>query len=308
MKPVRADDDLDGAVARHRATPTREGLAWAALAALLFAAASLSGNNLLYLVLCPVLALGLVDGLLGRWHVRGLSVSRELPDEVFAGHDASGRLWVRNRRRVGSVAGVWLEDVAGGARGVVHDVAPGEERGARVSWGFRERGLVELDDVVLRSLFPFGLVRHEVRFHLPCDVVVYPHPLPDPHRPAGAWTAAAGEQAGRLADVDADIAGLRPWVPGDSLRAVHWPTSARVGSPVVVVRAGSAGRVVVDVHDESGPAYERELSRAAGEVVRATDAGLGVDVRLPDGSVLVGDGPRGRRDVLERLALLPRRP
>ncbi len=89
--------------------------------------------------------------------------------------------------------------------------------------------------------------------------------------------------------LDGDVAGLREWRDGDPVRGVHWPTSARVGAPVVVVRSGGGVQVVVTIADASGAEWEREISRATGVVLAARARGHGVLVRFPDGSALDGE-------------------
>ena len=112
-----------------------------------------------------------------------------------------------------------------------------------------------------------------------------------------------------------DLVGLRPYRPGDAPRTVHWPTTARVGALYVAERAGEAeGSVEVEVHDVGrGASWERELSRAAGEVHRALQLGRRVGLRLPaiDGlpprTLAPGAGGSWRRTLFDALARMPRR-
>jgi uncharacterized protein (DUF58 family) len=129
------------------------------------------------------------------------------------------------------------------------------------------------------------------------------------NRQAGLDPDASGVGAG-------DFVGLRAYRDGDPPHAVHWPTTARTGTPYVVERAGEADLAVeVEVHPAPTPAaWERELSVAVGEVERAFAAGRRVGLRIP----AVGEelprrlhpaaGGIWRRALLETLACLPRVP
>lgn len=291
--------------------PTSDG--WAALAfgVALVATAWTASNNLLILVAAGWWAALGVGVAIGWWHLRGLEVRRDLPGEVFADTPVSGSYVVLNRRRVGRVARVRV--VEGGTVGEweaspIGDIPPYSSRSGRAVWRFLRRGRVALSGVQLRSTYPLQLFEHRRDFELPCNVIVAPTPE------EGAWRRA---QSVGMGDVDVggthpqtlgDIGALRAYQVGDAPRSIHWPTTARVGSPMVVVRTGRTRHTRVVLADARGPAWERELCRAAGVVCEATAAGWAVDLCAPDGVVLAVAGARGRREGLELLALAEPRP
>lgn len=290
---------------------SRDGWAWLVAAAALVVAALGSGNNLVYLIAAPVWGIGLVAWPLGRWQLRGVEAGRSLPEELVAGREAPGALWVRNGRARLAASAIVVEDLASGASGSVSRVLPGAVARARVRYRFPERGPVRLDRVAIRSQWPFGLFDHAVERSVPAEVVVFPRPLPglaDP-RPA----ASAGEGAAAARTGGGDFLGLRPYRPGDPPRAVHWLSSARTGALQVVEREAERGDAVrIVVSDVRGPGWEHELSRAAGEVQRAFARGRWVSLALPGGPPELDGPPRGgprwRRALLSALAAAPRRP
>ena len=107
---------------------------------------------------------------------------------------------------------------------------------------------------------------------------------------------------------------MRPYRPGDRPGSIHWKTTARVGEVVVVERAGDVEPFVeITVDQRRGVAWERELSRATGEVIRAF--GLGCRVGMVLRGVPGGDerfrpnsGGIWRRSLLETLARQPELP
>jgi uncharacterized protein (DUF58 family) len=166
----------------------------------------------------------------------------------------------------------------------------------------------------LRSSAPLGVfVRSRVvRAELPFELVVAPRPISQP--PAAA--AVAYRLRERPLDVPVSVApvggggggdtvrAVRPYVPGDAARLVHWPTSARRGTLVVREHEPPPAIGIALVVDLNGPPDEVEhaASRAAG-IGRATLAAGGAVwccTAEPTGpvSARVAD----RRDLGRRLA------
>ncbi len=293
---------------RQRIRPTRDGgVAIVAGLALLLASA-VSGNNLVVLVAAPVWAVTLCALPAGWANLRALEVRRQLPAELTAGRDASGRLLLRNGRRRLAARALELVDEGTTARATCGEVAPGEVAALPTRWRFDQRGRATLRAVEVRSTWPLGLFVHEVRAPLAGDLVVYPRPLPAAAPPRSGGPAGVEEQDhGRGTG---DFLGIRPWREGDPPRSVHWLSSARTGAWKVVERSGEAEvSVEVVVQAARGPGWERELSRAAGEVNRAFQLGRKVGLRVPGeaGAHLQPQaGAAWRRQLLEVLALQAR--
>lgn len=269
-----------------------------------------SGNNLLYLIAAPLWAAAVAAPVLGHLNLRGLTADRELPAELFAGSDGAGRLVVRSRRR-------WIPAVAlevcegdGGPTGSIARVEPRRAAAVRVSWRFARRGPRHLRGLEISSGFPFGLTRHSLQLHQPVDLLVYPAPLPGTPPLRGEQLEGASRQ-GQAAGGTGDFHGLRPYRPGDRPRSVHWPTSARAQDLLVVERTRDADPIVEVVVHPRQP-WERELSRATGEIVRAFARGRMVRLRLGGRNVGHRQPARAdgawRRSLLDALARMPEDP
>lgn len=269
-----------------------------------------TGNNLVYIVLAALMCLLVVNNVLAEWNLRGLRVGRRLPGELFAGTPSEGELVLSNWRRVGAAFAVEVEERDGGhARAVFDHVAAGAEGAVPASWTFPERGEQRFSVVRVGSCYPFGLLRRWRDVEVPDEVLVYPAA---DRQPPPTSAAADGPGLAVLGGVDdtGELQGIRGYEVGDPVRRIHWGISARVGSPMVVVRAGERGgeALVLVEPAPAGPAREAAIRRACGRVewhFRHGDS-VGLDV---DGEIVpVSNGAAHRRKLLTRLALLPRAP
>ncbi len=289
--------------------PTREGLVFGLMLLGVVVAAVNTGNNLLYLVLGALCALLVLSAGLAEWNLRSVRVWRRLPAEAWAERAAGGAFVVENRRRLGAAWGLRLAEVdAEGAvlaQARVARVGPGVTLEVPARWTFAARGIERLESVRVESHFPFGLVRRWRDLPAAGELLVWPSPLGGPlaRRSAGAGLARPDR---RRRGREGDFQGLRPYVAGDPLRDLHWPTSARTGRPMVVVRdAAQADEVVVEVVEVTGEAWERELSRAAGQLQRHFAAGHAVGLRFGGAVHAPRTGDPWRRRLLALLALAP---
>src|SRR2546427_6413372 len=120
---------------RRTIRPTREGW-WLLLAAVgLGFAAMNTGNNLLYLLVSMLLALIVVSGLLSERSMRGLTITLQTPEEIFANRPALFGATIVNRKPWAASYCVTLEVLrpAGVLRLVyVPRLPPGQDH--EVSW------------------------------------------------------------------------------------------------------------------------------------------------------------------------------
>ena len=168
-------------------------------------------------------------------HLR-LGVTRAVhPDRVDVGQPAFAELVVRNRthsRRAGFTA---LDTVGSQVRPVqVRSLPPGGSARYRYELPTTRRGRVPVGPLTVERTDLLGLARSRQPAGEETHVWVHPrrHPVrlaesgrarhhhegaPPPHPMAGAM----------------DLRALRPYVPGDELRHLHWKATARTGQLMV---------------------------------------------------------------------------
>lgn len=161
-----------------------------------------------------------------------LAIGRTVhPAKVHVGSSSRVELAVRNLGRRRSPV-LTLVDPVSGTRGAELQLAPlgvGEQVVAAYRLPTTRRGLLEVGPLEVLVTDPFGLSRVRTPGAPRAEVIVYPHV--DPVRPlphtSGHDPSAGIRQPNSLGRAGEDFYALRPYVVGDDLRRVHWPSTAR---------------------------------------------------------------------------------
>ena len=281
---------------------TAAGFTVSALALGLGLAGLGTGNNAVLYVACSIVAALVVNAVYAFFNLKSVRVARRLPAEIVAERTVSGILVVEVQRSWLAARHLVLcereqEPIAVQEVLLVRSPVPAR-------WCWAGRGRFELGDVECRRTGPRARVgsspmrRTRLRDRLP-------RATRKPSSTGGGQLGLGGprESQGRRCR---GLRGLRRFRDGDAQRRIHWPTSARVGRPMVVERAADDGReTCVRVRDVVGRAWEAELSAASGAVDEAMRRGLAVSLELPDQRILRARGAVGRRLLLETLAVQP---
>jgi uncharacterized protein (DUF58 family) len=173
---------------------------------------------------------------------------------------------------------------------------------------YERRGVYPNAQVTICSAAPYGLIRASKQTRLPGDVVVFPrvYEVESPAATGVEMISGGRSRGGRRVNTGAHFAGVRAWQAGDSLKQVHWNTTARRGELMVkTFEEELGGRVSLVLN--CGPA---ELSvvdnavRAAGSLGVATlQAGHQLEfIDLTDAPVLRFAAFSDEGEFLERLA------
>lgn len=295
--------------------PTRSGWGVLACGTLFVVAGRLFGAIEFLLVGLVAVSAVALSAVLRSLRPSRVSVARQLtPPKVAAGETARVDLVVTNRRRWRSPV-LSLHDAVAGSRGVDLAFAPipgeGQVHGAYRLPGTR-RGVLELGPIRVTDNDGLGMTRRVHHFETRARLLVHPpiEQLPLRRIPAGDDPLIGEELRQSLGLSDEEFDGLREYVPGDDLRKIHWPSSARLGElQVRQFRPPRHGRlsIVIDTRPPGDDAAAIDVtSSIAASIAAATlAAGDATCIETTDGrSTPLVSGTAQLDSLLEFLALL----
>lgn len=297
---------------------TRQGKYFVALTFAIGFGAINTGNNLLYLVLGTMLSLIVGSGILSELTLRRVEIERREPEQVFAGQPFLVELTLRNSKRTLPSLSVELEDLQAGkpiGRKCYFLKVPAQQRqSASYRHVFARRGGVRLDEVRIKTRFPFGLFEKTRRVSVSTTLIVYPAVHPVRPTASNRWSD-GGQHRGRRGR-RGEIVGLRDYRDGDDLRDISWRKSARTGRMFVREHEEPAGRHLtlfidnarLDDRDisaqEAEERQERAVSHTASLAVHYLNQGHSVALSSHTVSVASARGPGQVERILLALALI----
>ena len=238
----RLRDMLEQAVNWRRFMITREGVSYVVLTLAIGGAAMLSQFNPLVLIFGMMCAPILLSGLSVWLTLRRIRPTRRGPAHAFAGDEFVVEIDLTNEKRLLAAMTVAVEDtlrphVKGFQAQVFFSrVSPRQTQRRRYRALIHRRGRYHFGRLRVSTRFPFGLFQRSFRHESPGTLVVYPRlgrltrRLTDMQEEFRAFQKGVRRQRSAQAD---EYHGLRDYRDGDSVRWVHWRTSARRGQLMV---------------------------------------------------------------------------
>jgi uncharacterized protein (DUF58 family) len=228
---------------KRRITITLEGAYYLFVLAFVFAGAVMREINLMLVLAGMMLGPLIYNALMARRMTQRVTVRRRLPASATAGEPVGVELLAgsTSRRR-----GIRLEDTIepsdehgrrrrATATTLIPEIPAGDEVVGRYRLLFHRRGEYRFGPLLVRSSYPFGLVRRTVEHQINSTLVVYPRlgTLTSRWSLVLARAALGAQRQRRQSPIDGEFYGLRDWRSGDSRRNIHWRTSARRGNLMV---------------------------------------------------------------------------
>jgi uncharacterized protein (DUF58 family) len=239
---------------------TREGILFISLVFLLSLAAINTGNNLLYIILASMLSTIAVSGIVSHNSLKQVSLSLQMPENVFAGEKVSIKVSMKNLKRIFPSFSILVQDSELGQglsslsrvrrfvsrkktvptdssvvdRAMLRQIAyfpilrPGEVRSELVVQSFPRRGLYRLQGFWISTRFPFGFFRRGERIWAKGEVLVYPliQEIPSffhllPFLP--------GRLESRHVGPGENLFSIRKYQEAERARIIDWKATAKTG-------------------------------------------------------------------------------
>lgn len=251
--------------------------------ALLFFFAYITGIRLAYSLFYAFILLFVVSYLWSRLSADNLVVERSSPEGQYQVGDAFEEHFTIENRSWIPLPLIELTDYSnlpGYNPGRVFSLKGRRSRRWTSRGRFKQRGLFTFGPVDLRYGDPFGLFTRTLRVPGSRSVVVYPVVRPVGALDALAPSTAGDEQPrGRVLDIPPNATTIREYVPTDSVKRIHWASSARLArlmSRSFETREGGDAWIVLDMQTSvhAGDAPESTLEYAMSLAASITDAAL----------------------------------
>jgi uncharacterized protein (DUF58 family) len=283
--------------------PSRPGLVLAAIAGALFAVARATGSGWLVVLLSGLAATFVVAALAPLWPLWRVRVGARPRTTDATAHRPFGlTLTVHGRG-----GGLRLRPADPDGPEVAVD-APAE---GDVEVVASRRGVLDAAAVEVRSAAPLGLARWRRRVRVPLAPAVDVGPWPADEAVAVPSFAPAGTEEATGSGRDGDLTrSPRSYIPGDALRLLHWPATARTGDLMVRELEAPAAAALALVVDLRGPSElaEAAASRAAGLALTALRRGVAVSLLTAEAGGPMAGPVRSPVEVGRRLARAVARP
>lgn len=279
---------------------TRRGWGTIVIVVVAVALAARFGARSLNAVVLPLL-LAVVAALVATHRADRPEVERAPPDDGFAGEShAVELLFEMDAPSVGVVRDAVGEGLTATGNDVKRTIGSDDPVSYDVT--YERRGIHELGPLTVTVRDVLGLAEQTFEYRKTDSVLVYPKVYDLP----GASGYELALLSGSAFDRDREeFDRLREYQSGDTLRDVHWRTSAKRASDDLVVKEFVAdddmGEVLVAGSADPAGA-DAMASAVASLAVHLLSVGIKVGVAVPDGRIDPDAGADHRTDILELLA------
>lgn len=261
-------------------------------------AANLIGAPILIYIGVLLVAMTLIALLAIRLPRRTGSVARQISTDLLTVSETSYVTVRFDLRALRVPHGLWRDVLPDAVSGDAAGEYPGED--GRLGYpitGVR-RGVWAIGPLMLRTVDPFGLAQREQAFGETRTITVVPEvfALAPLAVKVGAAGGTAHTSSSRLGQ-GSDNLSPRRYIPGDSMRRIHWRATAHRGqlmvrqeeeesSPDAVVILDRSSARWAAQGDDADPAFEAAVSLCASVAMHLVQEGYGVDVLDSAGTAL----------------------
>lgn len=283
--------------------PTKAGLFFALILFLMLITAINFSNSLIYLLTFFLASLAIVSLFFAQKSLLGLSFQAGIASPVFCkqiSHIPLNISFAVNYQPLPNSLTIECENFK-----LAIDVLEQQEA-TMLPIKTHSRGYVKIPTITISSLFPFGLFNAWSNIKLSNQSIVYPHPLKsNSDIQLSQVSADSGKQSNNKGSED--FLGLDKFIPGQSLKQVHWKAYAKQqGMYIKIFSGGSQStRHWFDIEMfEAFITIEQRLSYLAYFIIQADKNGESYGLKIVNQSIAINNGTPHKHQCLKVLALL----
>jgi uncharacterized protein (DUF58 family) len=323
---------------------TREGALYLLFVLFLSFAAINTGNNLLFIILAVLLSAIAVSGVVSRNSLKQISLSLQMPENVFVGDNVSIKVSMKNLKRFFPSFSIQAEDPElrrehsspplfrklfafrlrsssekkNADRAVFRRAAyfpilrPGETRSELIVQSFPRRGLYSLQGFWISTRFPFGFFRRGKHIRAKGEVLVYPS-VQAISSLFHLLPFLQGRLESRHVGLGENLFLIRKYQDGESARIIDWKAAAKTGELMArefAQEEDSKFCLILDaqINASAGPdadqCFEKAVSLTASIATHFLEAGAGIEFLTQYDYVPHGIGIDHLRRILRSLAVV----
>jgi uncharacterized protein (DUF58 family) len=245
----------------------------------------------------------LISGIFGRKNLRGIDVSLEFPQEIYADALVPIGIKLTNQRRF---MPAFLIRVLIADREVLFPIVDaGSSVMLYLNMVFERRGRHTVSDMFVASVFPFNFFTRFRKIPKSMDLIIFPrlqrcsltHLLASQAR----WK---GDTSSDVPGFDSDILSIRDYVYGDPMKYISWKATAKTGQvKTKELSAIQSQNIMIDFNRLEKHDLEQTLSSVTYMIVKSIQSGTSVGL-LIEGETYNPDINTGHKLLLlSRLAL-----
>ncbi len=220
-----------------------------------------TGNNLVYLIEAAMLSFMIISGIIGKKNLDRLEIKVRFPDEIFANVDFPIEYKVKNNKRL--LPSFLLILNFEGKKILIPFIEAGKEYAVTTHYRFTKRGMLEIKNLSICSVFPFDFFVRCVVYTESIPVTVYPYPkrcniLQESVEIKKGKSLEDGKRVGLYGE----LISVRDYAKGDSIKWIHWKASAKTGKLKTKEFSDLGGEPVVVNLDQIKGSLEERISCA----------------------------------------------
>ncbi len=279
--------------------PTKNGLGFVILIAILLLIAFVYQNNLIYILAFLLASVFFVCIIHSFKSLAGLIVQKGKSKAVFAGESAPFSIRLNSKTSNNFPV---LSVKAKGQELLETQLSAQQNTAITLYSKTHKRGWHRCQSITISSIYPLGLFRAWAPINFDMKILVYPKPFPsNPPFPENIVNA---EGSGAWKKNHEDFFGLTGYQPGDSIRQIHWKTFAKgQGLHSKEFISQENPEIWLDYQQTPGRDKEERLSLLCRWIIDAEKKGLNYGLKLASTIKKPANGNQHLHECLEALAI-----